>query len=470
MIKLKIDNNLKKIFIYSLSGIASTFVSFFSIIFFLKYFSVDQYANYIIQHVFITIGQGVLHLNLGKIASIKIQNLNKINKIKVISLSLYLSFVSGVVLSISLFLLFLLASEKFQIIEITFSLFMALIISCIYQTLEDIGKGLGYVKISSFLNWFFFNFSFTVPAFLMIIIPVRETIIVEAFNISLIIKIMALILFIIYFFKKKNFSLIKPEFKLIKNFFYPSLWLTISSIYSQIFYNLDKYIIKISLGSGQLVLYSLPQQISSKLSVISQAISAVILPNLSKKNSNKKEILTANIYGIFYFLSFTLIVSLPFFDNILFFVLKDKYNSLVTIILKIFILISFFNCISNIIIDKYHSELNTTKDLKYLTFAIVPFTIGLIICGQIKEILYFVILIFLKDFLLLIKRILSAKNLIHNYKLLILQIVILNILYISEIYKKYWIYILTLIIFFFLFLKNSNKGLIIDQFYNKNKK
>ena len=173
---------------------------------------------------------------------------------------------------------------------------------------------------------------------------------------------------------------------------------------------------------------------------------------------------------MFYFLSFTLIVSLPFFDNILFFVLKDKYNSLVTIILKIFILISFFNCISNIIIDKYHSELNTTKDLKYLTFAIVPFTIGLIICGQIKEILYFVILIFLKDFLLLIKRILSAKNLIHNYKLLILQIVILNILYISEIYKKYWIYILTLIIFFFLFLKNSNKGLIIDQFYNKNKK
>ena len=214
--------------------------------------------------------------------------------------------------------------------------------------------------------------------------------------------------------------------------------MTISSIYSQIFYNLDKYIIKISLGSGQLVLYSLPQQISSKLSVISQAISAVILPNLSKKNSNKKEILTANIYGIFYFLSFTLIVSLPFFDNILFFVLKDKYNSLVTIILKIFILISFFNCISNIIIDKYHSELNTTKDLKYLTFAIVPFTIGLIICGQIKEILYFVILIFLKDFLLLIKRILSAKNLIHNYKLLILQIVILNIL--LEVLFQYLIF------------------------------
>jgi O-antigen/teichoic acid export membrane protein len=469
MLKLKIDNNLKKIFIYSLSGIASIFVSFFSIIIFLKYFSVNEYANYIIQHVFITIGQGVLHLNIGKIASIKLQNLNEITKKKVISLSFYLSVISGIILSTLLFLLFVLASKKFQIIEITFSLFIALIISCIYQTLEDIGKGLGFIKISSFLNWFFFNFSFTVPAFLMIIKPAREIIIAEAFNISLIFKIMGLILFIIYFLKKKKFTLIKPEFKLIKNFFYPSLWLTISAMYSQIFYNLDKYIIKISLGSGQLILYSLPQQISSKLGVISQAVSAVLLPNLSKKNSNKKEIITANLYGVFYFLSFILIFSLPFLDNILFFILKDKYNLLATIILKFFILINLFNCMSNIIIDKYHSELNTIKDLKYLTFAIVPFVLGLIIFGQIKQILYFVFLILLKDFLLLIKRILSAKNLILNYKFLILQIIILTILCVSDTYQIYWAYVLALIIFFLLFLNNSNKGLILDQFYNKNK-
>jgi O-antigen/teichoic acid export membrane protein len=303
----------------------------------------------------------------------------------------------------------------------------------------------------------------------MIIKPAREIIIAEAFNISLIFKIMGLILFIIYFLKKKKFTLIKPEFKLIKNFFYPSLWLTISAMYSQIFYNLDKYIIKISLGSGQLILYSLPQQISSKLGVISQAVSAVLLPNLSKKNSNKKEIITANLYGVFYFLSFILIFSLPFLDNILFFILKDKYNLLATIILKFFILINLFNCMSNIIIDKYHSELNTIKDLKYLTFAIVPFVLGLIIFGQIKQILYFVFLILLKDFLLLIKRILSAKNLILNYKFLILQIIILTILCVSDTYQIYWAYVLALIIFFLLFLNNSNKGLILDQFYNKNK-
>ena len=125
---------------------------------------------------------------------------------------------------------------------------------------------------------------------------------------------------------------------------------------------------------------------------------------------------------------------------------------------------------SNIIIDKYHSELNTIKDLKYLTFAIVPFVLGLIICGQIKQILYFVFLILLKDFLLLIKRILSAKNLILNYKFLILQIIILTILCVSDTYQINWAYVLTLIIFFLLFLNNSNKGLILDQFYNKNKK
>ena len=463
------DNNLKKIFIYSIPGIVSIFTSTVSIVLFLKYFSNTNYANYIIQHLFLTIGQGVLNLNLGRIAAIKIQNSDSVNKKKIISTTIFASFISGTILSMLVCLFFLFFFKKFNIVDITLSLLFGLVISCIYQTCEDIGKGLGYVKACSISNLLFFNLSISIPAFLMIIESTKAIIIDYAFEISIITKFLTLFFLIIIFFRKKLLCLKTIELKKIKDFFYPSTWLTISAIFSQIFYNCDKYFIKISLGASQLILYSLPQQLSQKLGIISQAVSSVILPKLSKKTNDRKKILTANIYGIFYFLSIILIITSPFLDYILFFILKNKYNDIITIILKFFILINFFNCISNIIIDSYHSEMNTKKDVKYLFFSIVPFIIGLIVCSQLKRILFFVALIFIKDFMLLMKRILSAKNLIKNYKLLLLQIIILNGLYISEIYKKHWAYITFVIIFLFLFIKNSNKDLILNYFIIKTK-
>ncbi len=467
---MTLDNNLKKIIIYSIPGVASIFTATLSIVLFLKYFSSTNYANYIIQHIFITIGQGVLNLNLGRIAAIKIQNSDSANKKQIISTTVFASFISGTVLSILVCLFFLFFFKEFNIFEITISLLFGLVISCVYQTCDDICKGLGYVKISSITNLLFFNISISIPAFLMIIESIEATTIDYAFEISIIVKFLTLFFLITIFIKQKILSLKKIKLKEIKNFFYPSTWLTISAIFSQIFSNCDKYFIKISLGASQLILYSLPQQLSQKLGIISQAVSAVILPKLSKKTNNKKKLLTANIYGIFYFLSIILIVTLPFLDYILFFILKNKYNDIITIILKFFILINLFNCISNIIIDSYHSEMNTKKDMKYLFFAIVPFIIGLIVCSQLKQILFFVFLIFIKDFALLMKRILSAKHYIKNYKLLILQIIILSVLYVSEIYKKHWAYIVFSIIFLFLFIKNSNKDLILNYFYNKNKR
>lgn len=466
---MTLDNNLKKIIIYSIPGVASIFTATLSIVLFLKYFSSTNYANYIIQHIFITIGQGVLNLNLGRIAAIKIQNSDNANKKKIISTTVFASFISGTVLSILVCLFFEFFFKELNIFEITISLLFGLVISCVYQTCDDICKGLGYVKISSITNLLFFNISISIPAFLMIIESIEATIIDYAFEISIIVKFLTLFFLITIFIKKKILSLKKIKLKEIKNFFYPSTWLTISAIFSQIFSNCDKYFIKISLGASQLILYSLPQQLSQKLGIISQAVSSVILPKLSKKTNNKKKLLTANIYGIFYFLSIMLIVTLPFLDYILFFILKNKYNDIITIILKFFILINLFNCISNIIIDSYHSEMNTKKDVIYLFFAIVPFIIGLIVCSQLKQILFFVLLIFVKDFTLLMKRILSAKHYIKNYKLLILQIIILSGLYVSEIYKKHWAYIAFGIIFLFLFIKNSNKDLILNYFYNKNK-
>jgi len=463
------ENNLKKILIYSIPGISSILISTLSILFFLKYFPSIKYANFILQHLFLTIGQGVFSLGLGRIASIKIQNLNRGNKKKIISTTIYTSFFLGIILSVLICLFFIFFIKKYSIFEITLSLLFGLIFSCIYQTCEDIGKGLGYVKVCSVSNIFFFNISISLPAFLMFIQPTNAIIIDYAFEVSVIVKFLTLFFFIKFLFKKKIISFKDIELKKIKNFFYPSIWFTIYAIFHQILYSLDKYFIKISLGASQLILFSLPQQLSQKLGILSQAVCSVILPKLSKNINNKDEILTANIYGVFYFLSIVLIIAIPFLEYVLYFFLENKYNYTITIIFKFFLLISFYNCISEIIINFYHAELQIKRDVKYITFSIVPFIIGLIICTKTKEILTFVILILIKDLILLIWRILSAKKFVKNFQLLIFQIIIFNILYINEIYKNYVSYFVFVILFLFFLIKNSNKDLILNYFSNSMK-
>ena len=193
------DNNLKKIIIYSIPGIASIFTSTVSIVLFLKYFSNANYANYIIQHLFLTIGQGVLNLNLGRIAAIKIQNSDSSNKRQIISTTVFTSFISGTILSILVCLFFLFFFKKINIVEITISLLFGLVISCVYQTCEDIGKGLGYVRACSISNLLFFNISISIPAFLMIIDSTKATIIDYAFEISVIVKFLTLFFFLVYY-------------------------------------------------------------------------------------------------------------------------------------------------------------------------------------------------------------------------------------------------------------------------------
>ena len=96
---------------------------------------------------------------------------------------------------------------------------------------------------------------------------------------------MILLIFLFY----KNLINVKKISKIIlddfKNY---SKWQTLSSMYMQIFDFLDKYIIKIILGASSLSIYSIPQQIAGKLSIISDALISVFLPKSSSQNQKKK--------------------------------------------------------------------------------------------------------------------------------------------------------------------------------------
>ena len=119
----------------------------------------------------------------------------------------------------------------------------------------------------------------------------------------------------------------------------------------QIFDFLDKYIIKIILGSASLSIYSIPQQIAGKLSIVSDSLISVFLPRISSSRSKKikHEILNSNFYGFFYLIGFSLLILMPFLDKLIFWWLGESTNPQIIYLFKIFIIVSFFICITHII-------------------------------------------------------------------------------------------------------------------------
>ena len=92
------NKHTKNILVSLTPGILSIFLTFFSIPIFLNYLSKDIYANYLIQHFILTLGM-ILNLQLGKIASIKIQSLKNKNKKNFIKTTIFYSLLSSIILS-----------------------------------------------------------------------------------------------------------------------------------------------------------------------------------------------------------------------------------------------------------------------------------------------------------------------------------------------------------------------------------
>ena len=98
-----INKYTKNLFISSSPGLLSIFLSFFSIPVYLKYLGYEEYGNYLILHILLSITM-ITNLNLGKIASVRIQKVINYETKKIVFTTLLFSSISSALITILFFL------------------------------------------------------------------------------------------------------------------------------------------------------------------------------------------------------------------------------------------------------------------------------------------------------------------------------------------------------------------------------
>ena len=91
-----------------------------------------------------------------------------------------------------------------------------------------------------------------------------------------------------YFFIKRSRLIKNSNNKILLKNLKNSKWITLNNFLIQFYDLFDKYLIKIFIGPIAVASYSVPQQLTGKLSVISKSFSVFLLPNLAKKKIDKK--------------------------------------------------------------------------------------------------------------------------------------------------------------------------------------
>ncbi len=441
--------------ILSAPGFVSIFISLLSIPIHLNYAGPESYGNYIIFHFILLISIN-FNLGIGKSTTISINNFkNKSKEIGYESI-FYTKNIAYIIVVIFIFILLLdeLSIYNFtNIYEYTFYLFLGSIITIFFVTFEGILQGHRKFKSISLLNLFFFSFSVSIPSILLFYYKDLE--LKNLILISILIKFFStLIMFIII---KKN-NLIKPSKNkiLIKNLKKNSKWITLNSLLVQFYDLFDKYLIKFFLGPIALASYSIPQQLTGKLSIISKSFSAYLLPDLSKKNINNQTFeFSLHIFiKIIPIIIFLLIPTYPF---VLKFWLGNSYSEIIHDLTKIFSLSIIFSCISHILVTKFEATKTLYRNLK-IEFLLMPiFLLGLFyLTIENYTLISISILILFKEISLLFLRLNFLKSeikFINNYYLFLLYFLI--VLFLS-FYNEY-LYYLSILFLIINFLKNDYK-------------
>ena len=217
--------NLKNIFFSASPGLISILLTFLSLPIYLKYLTPEYYSSFLISHIFMSLSL-IFNFNIGKVASIKIQNKNIKLKSKIISNAIYLSLVIAIIFSsiIMFFLSFIFYKEN----QINFFLiFIGLVISILFINIESIAKGLGKFKIVALTNLLFYGFSISGPSFLIFSnFYLFNSEKVDLFSVSIILKIISLLLIFlpITVYLIKDYKINK---KIIFSFKNQSLWMTL---------------------------------------------------------------------------------------------------------------------------------------------------------------------------------------------------------------------------------------------------
>ncbi len=453
--RIKFKNLLSSSSILSAPGFISIFISLLSIPIHLNYAGPENYGNYLIFHFVLMIS---INFNLGIGKSVVISINNFVNKAREIGYEAIQYTKNISIIIILIFLLFFLLKNFFEynfldFYEFTTYLFLGSIITVFFITFEGILQGNRKFKIISISNLLFFSLSISLPSILLAYD--KSLTLKDLIGISIFIKFFSVI---IMFLMIKKYNLYKKSDGqiLLKNLKKNSKWITLNSMLVQFYDLFDKYLIKFFLGPIAVATYSIPQQLTGKLSIISKSFSAFLLPDLSKKKINNQSfnfslVIFMNLIPIIIFLLF------PLYPYILNFWLGNSYNETIHNLTKVFSMSVIFSCASHILVTKFEATKTLNKNLKIEFFLMPIFLFFLYFMTKTDySLLQISLLILLKEFILFFVRLNFLKKEIEKVeKYYFFSLLFLLILFLS-FYNKNLFYCSLIFLILSFFLKNND--------------
>ena len=436
--------------ILSIPGVISIFISLLAIPIHLKIAGIENYGNYIIFHFLLTVSF-LLNLGIAKSIVISINNFPKYKKEVAFEGIKYTSFICFFILFF--LIIFLLFFQQLLDVEKIFYFkycSIGIIISLFFLCLESIFLGNENFKFSSFFNFIFYSVSLSGPS--LILIFYRTLTLEDLILISTAIKFLVILIMIFILMEKK---LIKKNIKkvLFNNLKKNSKWLTLNSLLVQFYDVFDKYLIKIFLGPIALATYSIPQQITGKLSVVSKGFSAFLLPFLSRKNFKNNDF-NESLKIFLKILPVIIFVIFPFYSVLLKLWLGDQFNQEILYLTKIFSLSVIFACSSHILITKFEATQTLRKNLKFESLLLPFFLITIILLIYNSFSLITISLAILsKEFILLLLRINFLKKEITDVKKYYYYLIIFIFMLFFSIYNQIIFFILETIMILNILIK-----------------
>tara|TARA_B100000959_G_C14962227_1_gene616238 strand:+ start:617 stop:1804 length:1188 start_codon:yes stop_codon:yes gene_type:complete len=355
-------------------------------------------------------------------------------------------------LVIILLIFFHLVNLHFNIINFkNFSsnvLLIGIILSIIYLVLEGILQSYKKFKAISLFNFLFYSLALSMPS--IILIYFENLSLNNLISISISIKFVVVLSICLIMLKDK--LVLKSKSKILSNIIKKnSLWLTLNSFLMQLYEMLDKYLIKIFFGNSALAIYSIPQQLTGKLSVLSRGFSAFLMPFLSA--GSKKEDFNKTL-DIFFCLVPIIIFSLfPLYSLILSTWLGENYSEQILSLTKIFSLIAILSSTSHILITNFEANQISKINFKIEIFLLPIFLIVLIYLFLYHDSLVNISLVVLsKELILNILRLFYLKKKIKNYKKYFINLILFNLILFFS-FQEISVYIILLFILIIFNLK-----------------
>lgn len=403
-----INNYIKNCLTTASPSVISIFFSIISIPIYLFYNGLIDYGNYIFFHIVSSAG---LLLNFGIGKAIVIEYKKNFQNNFIIKSGITFTLINIFFLFIICLLIYQFNFFKFN--ELLFY-FFGIVCTVIYFTIEGIFQAKKKFYLLSFFNLCFFSISSFIPSISLLLINNDYY---QLFFISLAIKIFSIFFFSLFIFNKIKVSSNKNIYKkskLIKLGFK----LTSSNIVNYIYDYSDKYFIKIFLGPASVSLYSIPQQIMGKITTISKAMSAVLLPDMSEYKSNNLFNYSLNFF--IFFISPIIIFFFDYYDWAIKLWVNNNATDEMTELTKIFSISFLFASISHLLVTSLEAKNNINKNLKiefifFPFFIIIPFVMFTTLDNKNLLLISVAFLILVKEFIFLVIRFLIIKKEVYNF-------------------------------------------------------